>query len=211
MTVQMDSIEEYFAAEGRTPKGRKARRAIFAATRDLVVARGLELTSLEAVANGAGLSQAALRHYFPTREKLFFAFFTAASHWFRRQVTGLLKAGNLPAREQLECCLSWHLEYMEHVDTAFWLEGSAYWIRHPQPRQTRDQFYRWLMNQYARLIGVMRPGLGKAECNRRAYALLTLVLGAWITHGNGSAVFEAGGAPGQRRVLLDTAMAIVTR
>ncbi len=84
MTVPMDSIEEHFAAEGRTPKGRRARRAIFAATRDLVVARGLEFTSLEAVANGAGLSQAALRHYFPTREKLLFSFFIAASHWFRR-------------------------------------------------------------------------------------------------------------------------------
>ncbi len=100
---------------------------------------------------------------------------------------------------------------MEHVDTAFWLEASAYWIRHPQPRQTRDQFYRWLMQQYARLIGDMRPGLGRTECNRRAYALLTLVLGAWITHGKGSAVFDAGGAPEQRRLLLDTAMAIVTR
>jgi AcrR family transcriptional regulator len=211
MTVLMDSIQDHFAAEGRTPKGRRARRAIFAATRDLVVARGLELTSLEAIAHNAGLSQAALRHYYPTREKLFFAFFMSASHWFRQQVAALLRDRNVPAREQLERCISWHLEYMEHVDTAFWLEGSAYWIRHPQPRQSRDQFYRWLMNQYARLIGTMRPGLGRTEYSRRAYTLLTLVLGAWVTHGSGSALIGAGGVLEQRRLLLEMAMAIVTR
>lgn len=211
MTVPMESIEEQFAAEGRTPKGRRTRRAIFAATRDLVVSQGLELTSLEAIANGAGLTQAALRHYFPTREDLLTAFFVAATRWFRAQVADLLTAGDAPARQQLERCISWHLEYMEHVDTVFWLEGSVYWIRHPQPRQTRDEFYRWLLNQYARLIGEIRPALRGKESRRRAYTLLTLVLGAWITHGHGSGVRGAGGVAEQRQLLVDAAMAIVTR
>lgn len=211
MTVPMETIEEHFAAEGRTPKGRKARRAIFAATRDLVVARGLEFTSLEAVANAAGLSQAALRHHFPTREELLTTFFFAATRWFRGQVTGLLTAGDTPARDQLERCIAWHLEYMEHVDTTFWLEASAYSIRHLQPRQTRDGFYRWLLNHYARLIGEVRPALRAKETRQRAYTLLTLVLGAWITHGYGSGVRGAGGVAEQRQLLIDAAMAIVTR
>jgi AcrR family transcriptional regulator len=211
MTVPMESIEEHFAAEGRTPKGRRARRAIFAATRNLVLRQGLELMSLEAIASGAGLSQAALRHYFPTRDELLTAFFVAAARWFRSQVTDLLTPGDAPARQQLERCISWHLEYMEHVDTVFWLEASVYWIRHPQPRQTRDQFYRWLVNQYAHLIGEMRPALRGKESRRRAYVLLTLVLGAWITHGHGSGVRGAGGVLDQRKLLINAAMAIVTR
>jgi AcrR family transcriptional regulator len=204
-------IEEAFAVAGRTPKGRKALRAIFRATRSLVANRGIEAASLETIANGAGLTQAAVRHYFATRDELLTAFFVGATQWFRARVTELLTGSGLPATDQLERCISWHLEYMENVDTAFWLEASAYWIRHPPPRHTRDEFYRWLLGEYARLIRGIRPALGTSECKRRAYTLLTLILGAWITHGRGSAVRGAGSAVEQRRLLIDTAMAIVNR
>lgn len=211
MPAVLELIEEHFAAEGRTPKGRKARVAIFRATRDLMTRRGLHATSLEAIADRADLTQAALRHYFATREDLLHAFFVAATRWFRGQVGAQLKDGGLPARDQLANCIAWHLEYMENVDTAFWLESSAYWLRHPPPRQTRDEFYRWLARQYARLISEIRPDLGTRECQRRAYTLLTLVLGSWITHGKGSAVTGAGSAIEQRRLLVATAMEIVSR
>ena len=123
MTVPMETIEEHFAAEGRTPKGRKARRAIFAATRDLIVARGVESTSLEAIANAAGLSQAALRHHFPSPGRVAHRILLRrspmvpwpadrpADRWDRRRQG--------PAQR----CIAWHLEYMEHVDTTFWLGG----------------------------------------------------------------------------------------
>jgi AcrR family transcriptional regulator len=206
----LELIEEHFAADGRTPKGRKARLAIFRALRELVARRGLDATSLEAIANRAGLSQAALRHHFATREELLHAFFVSATRWFRGQVAAQLTAGDLPARQQLENCIAWHLEYMENVDTAFWLEGSAYWLRHPPPRHTRDEFYRWLVKQYARLIREIQPGIDSRESQRRAYVLLTLVLGSWITHGRGSAVTGGGGVTEQRRLLVATAMAIVS-
>lgn len=211
MTVPMNSIEEYFVAGGRTPKGRKARRAIFAATRDLIIARGVESTSLEAIANAADLSQAALRHHFPTRDELLSEFFIAAARWFRAQVTALLTVGKTPPKDQLKQCITWHIEYMESIDTAFWLEASAYWIRHLQPRQTRDGFYRWLLNHYARLINEVQPALRPKEARQRAYTLLSLVLGAWITHGRGSALRAAGNAGEQRRLLVNEAMTIVTR
>jgi len=207
----LDQVEEHFAASGRTPKGRRALVAIFRATRELVTRRGLDATSLDAIADRAGLTQAALRHYFPTREELLHAFFVAATRWFREQVGGMLRGSGLPAGEQLRNCVAWHLEYMEQVDTAFWLESSAYWLRHPPPRHTRDEFYRWLTGQYARLIGEMQPALGARECQRRAYVLLTLVLGSWVTHGRGSAVPGAGGPAEQRRLLVATAMEVVSR
>lgn len=211
MTVAMDSIEEYFVAAGRTPKGRRARRAIFVATRNLVVSRGLQSTSLEAIANAAGLSQAALRHHYPTRDELLGEFFFAATRWFRAQLTTLLTAGKVPARDQLKLCIAWHLEYMEHVDTTFWLEASAYSIRYLQPRQTRDGFHRWLLNHYAGLISQGQPALRPKEVRQRAYTLLTLVLGAWLTHGRGSTIRSAGNIDEQRQLLINEAMKIVTR
>lgn len=207
----LEQVEAHFAARGRTPKGRRALLAIFRATRAITAARGLEATSLDAIADRAGLSQAALRHYFPTREELLHEFFVAGTNWFRQQVAQQLKRSALPAREHLEQCLSWHLEYMEHVDTVFWLESSAYWLRHPPPRHSRDEWYRWLVRQYARLIGEIRPDMATREAQRRAYVLLTLVLGAWITHGRGSAVTGAGSEAEQRRLLIATAMEIVSR
>lgn len=207
----LDLIENRFAVEGRTPKGRKARLAIYRATRDLVGMYGLEATSLDAIADRAGLSQAALRHYFSTRDELLTAFFVSATRWLQDQVAGLIGGTDKTAQEQLAQCLSWHLEYMEHVDAAFWLETSAYWLRHRGARQTRDRFYTWLLRQYARLIGLAQPGLGARECQRRAYTLLTLVLGAWITHGKGSAVGGAGNRIEQRKLLVEVAMRIVTQ
>lgn len=211
MPVMMDDIEEQFAAAGVTPKGRNARRAIFAATYKLMTSKGIEAASLEAIAHEAGMTQAAVRHYFPTREELLTAFFVAATQWFQDRVTNMLTSKELPAREQLERCITWHLEYMESVDTSVWLDASAYWLRHRLPQHTRDEFYQWVLGQYARLIRKIRPALDATECKGRAYALLTLVLGAWITHGRGSAVRGAGNALQQRRLLLDTAMTIVNR
>jgi AcrR family transcriptional regulator len=206
-----EAIEESFAASSRTPKGRKARQAIFRAMRTLVVERGLQATSLDRIADRAGLTQAALRHHFPTRDELLTAFLVSASLWFRARVAALLAADGLAARDQLEHCISWHLEYMENVETAVWLETSAYWLRHPPPRRIRDDFYQWLGGHYARLIGKIQPALGARACRRKAYALLSLVLGAWITHGRGSAVNGAGSVTERRQVLIDAAMEIATQ
>lgn len=202
----LDDIEERFAAGGRTPKGCRARRAIFHATRRTVGEVGLHDASLDAIAERAGLTQAALRHHFPTRDELLSAFFTTASDWFREQMAGLLALEALPARDKLERCIGWHLEYMEAVDTVFWLEASAFWLRQSRVRKVRDDWYRWLLGQYSGLIAQVQPGLSASERQRRAFAVLTLILGAWVTHGRGSTVAAKVPAAGRRQLLLDTAL-----
>lgn len=191
-----------FASRARSPKGARALGAIFAATRELVAQRGLGQASLDAIAERAGLTQAALRHYFATREELLTAFFLSATEWFRDDVAALLLARDqIPARQRLEQCVDWHLEYMEHVEAAVWLEASAFWLRHPRSQDLRNDFYSWLLALYAGLIGEVHPGLDPAEHRRRALATLTMVLGAWITHGRGSAV-PSGMPTGERRQYL---------
>ncbi len=207
----LGSIEDRFAGVGRTPKGCRARRTIFRATVATVGEVGLRDTSLEQIADRAGLTQAALRHYFATREELLSDFFTSATEWLQEQVGGFLKRKDLSPRERLERCIGWHLEYMESVDTAFWLEASAYWLRQPQRRQTRDRWYRWLVANYAAVIGELRPTLDARERQRRGYCVLTLVLGAWITHGKGSAVLRSDPATERRQLLLDAAMGLALR
>lgn len=183
-------------------------RAIFRATRETVTQAGLEAASLDAIAGRAGLTQAALRHYFPTRDDLLGAFFITAANWMRGEMITILTGSDQQARAKLLRCLDWHLQFMESVDTVFWLESSAYWVRHGRRRRTRDDWYNWLTGQYALLIGQMQPTAGRAERQRRAYLIVTLVLGAWITHGRGSAVGHTGHPEGRRKLLIETAMTI---
>ena len=204
----LHAIEDHFAASGRTPKGRQALRSIFRATYRTVSEKGSP-ASLDRIADRAGLSQAALRHYFATRDELLTGFFTLAVDWFQSRITEMLAESNVPARLKLERCLAQHLEYMEGVDTVFWLEASAFWLRKARHRRIRDQWYRWLLGQYAGLIGQMRPALGPRERKRIAYAVLTLVLGAWITHGRGSSVDDEGNVVQRRKRLVATALNLV--
>jgi AcrR family transcriptional regulator len=203
-------IENQFTASARTPKGGKALRAIFRATRQSVTEFGLNAASLDIIAGRAGLTQAALRHYFPTRDDLLTAFFVAATEWFRSRVTEILATDQGTARDKLEQLVGWHLEYMESVDTAFWLEAQTFWLRKKSGRHVRDQWYRWLLDELTILIGKIQPALGMRERQRRAYTILTLTLGAWITHGKGSRLDDHASSLEQRQLLIDTALEIAT-
>jgi AcrR family transcriptional regulator len=204
----LNFIEDQFAAAARTPKGARALRAIFKATRQSVGELGLDAASLDIIASRAGLTQAALRHYYPTRDDLLTAFFVAATEWFRERVEEILASDNAAARDKLERCVSWHIEYMESVDTAFWLEAQAFWLRTKSGRQIRDSWYRWLLGELSDLIGKIHPSLGLRERQRRAYAILTLTLGAWITHGKGSRLGDTASVVEQRQLLIETALEI---
>jgi AcrR family transcriptional regulator len=207
----LDRIAERFAARARTPKGSRTLRAIFAATRELVSRDGVENVSLDAIADRAGLTQAALRHYFPTRHDLLTAFFLSATAWFRDEVESMLRSTALArAQQRLEDCVTWHLEYMEQVDAVVWLESSAFWLRDAGSRRLRDDFYAWLTAQYAALIRQACPDLAAVDCERRALATLTMVLGAWITHGRGSPVGRNIPTRERRQYLVGRIMQIAT-
>lgn len=211
MSSMIDAIETQFAEAGRTPKGRQALRAIFRATRDVMTEVGLPAASLDLIAQRANLTQAAVRHYFPTRDDLLMRFFLAGSEWLTRQLSRMVEAEHRSPGERLEKCLDWHLEFMEQVDTANWLEMSAFALRRKAERRVRTQWYRWLAGQYAVMIGEIQPSLGSAERKRRAHVILTLVLGAWLTHGRGSAFDSATNPSLRRQQLVAAAMGIATQ
>lgn len=206
-----DAIEAEFAAAARTPKGQRALRGIFRAMRATVSRHGVDAASLDAIAEGAGLTQPALRHYFPTRDELVSAFFRSGAEWYRRRLEDLLQDRGRSPREQLAECIRWHLEFMEDVDAILWFESTAYWLRNPEGRKVRDAWYGWLTGRYAVLIGAARPDLPPREQRRRAFALWTLVLGGWVTHARGSALRQGLPATERHAALLDTALQIAFR
>lgn len=207
----LDQIEEHFAAGGRTPKGRRALHAIFAATRACLAKGGVHDISLERIAASARMSQAALRHYFPTRDALLTRFFTAATEWFQAEVRRQLDGTDGPASDRLAKCIGWHFAYMESVSTVFWFDASAFWLREAAGRRLRDNWYQWLQGEYAQLIGQMQPALKPRDRQLRAYVVLTLVLGAWATHGRGGYLNSRRGADERRRALVNAALDLATR
>jgi AcrR family transcriptional regulator len=201
-------VEELFAATGRTPKGRRALAAIFRAGMAAVAESGVHAASMERIGADAGLTQAAVRHYFPTRDELLTALFTTAATWFRSKVSLIMAERDIPAAMRLMTCIDLHLQYMELVDSVFWLEASAYWIRTAHVRRFRNEFYQGVIAEYAILIGEIRPDLKKRVREERAFAAVTLSLGAWITHGRGSSWGNGFKAQQRRELLLQTALQI---
>lgn len=203
-------MEAIFASRGSTPKGRRTLAAVYRAGMAAIADYGAERASLEVIAARAGLTQAALRHYFPTRDQLLAALLETGSVWFRAQLAAIAARRDIPAARRLEQCIEWHLRFMEGVDTLYWLEASAYWIRTATGRRVRNAFYRWLVAEYATMIGEIHRALRKPERLRRSYALASLVLGSWITHGRGSAWSRDLNVEQRRSLLLRAAMALAT-
>jgi AcrR family transcriptional regulator len=206
----LNLIENQFSAAARTPKGSKTLRAIFRATARCASELGVDAASLDIIANHAGLTQAALRHYFPTRDDLLAAFFYAASDWLKSSVTAIIASNETDARVKLEQLIGCHLEYMESVDTALWLGAQAFWLRTRSGKKARNEWYSWLRNELASLIGKVQPALSISERKRRAYVVLTLTLGGWITHGKGSRMYKSASVVEQRQLLIDAALEIAT-
>ncbi len=202
-------IETEFAARGQTPKGQRALRAIWRAVQVTSARGGVAAASLEAVAAASGLTTAAVRHYFPTRDQLLDAFFRSGADWYRRELELRLATEGLDAGALLEQCLTWHLTFMENVDAALWFESSGYWLRMPAGRRARNTWYQFLVARYAQLIGTARPGLTAAARRERAIALWTLMVGSWVSHGRGSALQPGPGPAERRRAILAAGRAII--
>jgi AcrR family transcriptional regulator len=203
------AIEDEFATLGRTPKGQRALRSIFRAMLAATARHGAAAIALEAVAGAAGLTQAAIRHYFPTRDHLLLAFFRAGAEWYRRELEQQLAATDVDPLALLERCLVWHLDFMEAVDAALWFESSGYWLRDPAGRRARNAWYQFLVARYAQLIGRARPGLSATGRRDRAIALWTLMIGGWVSHSRGSALQPGPGPTERRRAIIAAGRAII--
>lgn len=166
-----------------SPKGERAVAAILRACVEIVGEAGAAAMSQEAVARRAGISQSALRHHFATKDALLDAVFAGAYDRYRSEFTEILLDVGLDAGGKLRRLIETHFEHIAGTRDAYTFEVFAHTAREPSARRRRDDWYLWLAGHYADLMRQMSPGLAKVEAQTRAYQVLTLVLGAWITFG----------------------------
>ena len=164
-----------------TPKGERTMNAILDAAREIITAEGMGAASQDSIARRAGISQSTLRHYFPTKEQLVSEIYrTGFQRTLESVEADLPDAATEPEARLLRMARN-HLHFIMARDGAYAFESFAHLARNAGDRRYRDEWYEALAARYADLIGRIRPGLAETECRRRAFQIMTLCLGGWLT------------------------------
>ncbi len=170
-------------AQRRSVRGEKTSRSILQAAFDIIDEQGLSAASQDAIAKRAGISQSTLRHHYPTRDMLHAAIFTAQSNRNRQAMEKIVMSPSVSAQERLIQIVETHLDYIIGTSDAVAFEHYAYTTRNPEVRIIRDEWHRWLLKHYSALIQQMNPDIGVEESDSRAFQIITLCLGCWLTLG----------------------------
>jgi len=196
-------IHTRFGERARTPKGRASLRAILEATFDLATTQGLRAASQEAIARRTGLTQSAVRHYFPTKSDLLDAFFWYGSQKLEQQFIDEVGKTGIAPRTRLLALAHLHYELILQVDDSAYFETLSIWSRTPEYRRYRDNFQRRVRGYYADLLQEMHPEWDKKRCAATAFQLFTLVVGGWQSLGNSSSMQPRRGHKALKAILLE--------
>ncbi|MGI9325187.1 MAG: TetR/AcrR family transcriptional regulator [Pseudomonadales bacterium] len=178
------NVENSFLSRARYPKGKKRLQAILDATYDIVISQGLAAASQEAIAKRANVTQSAVRHYFPTKDELLFAFFATGVERLQQLLQAKMAETEKDPRVQLLESASLHYDRMLEVEDVYFFEAAAFWGRNPDFRDMRDTWYQTLERHYVSLIERIHPEWDKTQSTAASFQVLTLILGGWVTMGS---------------------------
>ena len=206
--VSIGSIQQRFRPMSevrkriRSPKGERTLQAIHDAASQLIAERGMGEASQENIAKATGISQSTLRHYYPTKEELLEGIHESAFDGYRAAMEAILLRPGGTARERLSRLIESHLENIVRTSDGFTFEAFAYLTRNDAPRRRRDEWYAWLLDHYAVLIGEI-TGRNTEDARACAFQIVTLCLGAWVTLGRSRPDLVGKSAKAVKRVVLD--------
>lgn len=186
----------------RSTKGERSVAAILRACVDIMSEQGAAAMSQEAVARRAGITQSALRHHFPTKDALIEAVFRGAFENHRKRASEILLDPVATPKEKFLALVEAHFQHIASVSDAYTFEAFAHTARAPGARAERDDWYLWLTAHYAALFRQMEPRLTTAAAEVRAYQVLTLILGAWVTFGRSRAPLLGDQSQAMRAAML---------
>ena len=186
---------------GRSTKGERSVAAILRACVEIMSEQGAAAMSQEAVARRAGITQSALRHHFPTKDALLQAVFRGGFDIYRSRMSEILLDPKGGPQDKLRRLIDLHFDHIARFSDAYTFEALAHATRDAGARAQRDDWYLWLADHYASLIRQIRPELSRQAAETRAYQLLTLILGAWVTFGRSRPALLGGKTPAMSAAL----------
>ena len=196
------NVENSFLSRARYPKGKKRLRAILDSTYEIVISKGLAAASQEAIAKRAEVTQSAVRHYFPTKDELLFAFFSTGVERLQQFLQAKMAEVDRDPRDLLLESASLHYDRMLEVEDVYFFEAAAFWGRNPEFSDMRDEWYQALERHYEDLIKRIHPAWGKPRCSAASIQVLTLILGGWVTLGSSRPLYRKRSRKSIRSTLL---------
>ena len=190
-------------------KGERSVAAILKACVAIISEQGVTAMSQDAVARRAGISQSALRHHFATKDALLAAVFRTADETHRAAMTDILLDHQVSAGDKLQRLIESHLDFIARGGDAYNFEAHAHAARDAEARSRRNEWYGWLAGHYAALIRQLRPKLNAADAEVRAYQILTLILGGWVTFGRSRPELLGGRREAMKAALLGAVEALL--
>jgi hypothetical protein len=96
-----------------------------------------------------------------------------------------------------------HLRNVATGSDALTFEVYAHWARNEESRRAAHEWYEWLANHYAELLGTLLPETDPGTRRERALQVITLCLGSWLTLGRSRPNVIGRSAKGVRRCIQD--------
>jgi len=196
------NVENSFLSRARYPKGKKRLRAILDSTYEIVISEGLAAASQEAIAKRAEVTQSAVRHYFPTKDELLFAFFSTGVERLQQLLKAKMAEVDRDPRDLLLESASLHYDRMLEVEDVYFFEAAAFWGRNPEFSALRDEWYQALERHYLGLIRQIQPKWSRQRCTSVSIQVLTLILGGWVTLGSSRPIYRNRSRTSIRSTLL---------
>ena len=169
------------AAKSR--KGSTRITEILRATLDLLAEDGYADISFTSVARRVGIAKGNLQYYFPTRDSLLCdalelqvddlkhrwsrAFDTVDDPWAR--LDSMIDEDVKLSRSEIRKALA--------------LEKWAYASRDERARRIFAEWFEWIIDQHAAIVGALRPELSRTDRYRLATLVTSLVTGMWPLFG----------------------------
>jgi AcrR family transcriptional regulator len=196
-------IDNSIAQRARTPKGRRTLQAILDATYELVSSEGLAAASQEAVAKRAGLTQSAVRHYFPKKGELLDAFFMSSIERLEEQFKRELSQEDKDPRSRLVAIAALHYDRVLEVEDVAYFEIASTWARNERYRAVRDGWYRRLSSYYRELLQAIHPDWDRDRRDAVVFQVITLILGGWASMGSSRPIFPGRGRKALKAILIE--------
>jgi AcrR family transcriptional regulator len=190
-------------------KGERSAAEILKACVAIISEQGVAAMSQDAVARRAGISQSALRHHFQTKDALLEAVFRGANETHRAATTEILLDPQVGASDKLHRLIESHMDFIARGGDAYHFEAQAHAARDADARDRRNTWYCWLAGHYAVLIRQSKPHLDEADAEARAFQILTLILGSWVTLGRSRPDLLGGRPEAMKAALLGAVGALL--
>lgn len=192
----------------KTSKGAARRAQILEAALDVLATDGHASLTLEGVASTVGIRKGNLQYYYPSRAALLRAALSEQIDQHRRSWEKTFEPVSGDPLAHLRKIIAYELKV--NMDETFIAQVRERWsleARDDCVRILTNQWYEWVTDRYASLIGEIRPDVHDKTCHQLAIVIYSMLVGSAPFFGDNRAA--PGWSKGIEKRIEDTIIRLV--